>query len=302
MQRLSPVFCFLLLVCQSYNGLAQQSLPPNTRHKLDIERAFAPEVFKSVLLGETETLILLQESNLALTKGLAILVGETGRNGISDHALAMLAPQLNNVGWTTALVSAPALEFKAKEAAAADSVDDDTSNESSNESQSSAKLPPPHQYIGPEIDTGLIDDALFTEQKQAFQLLISTVQQERENYPGFLLVVAQGTSAAWLADLYVEETLPSPDAMVSLGINWPQHNLNQRIPELIAKTEFPVLDITNQFDSRWSQNTAAGRKVAALKALKLHYRQREIIGPQLQHYQMDYLTREIHGWLTYLGW
>ena len=259
-----------------------------------------PETFRTLLLGEEETVVVIQESNQALSKGAAILVAETGKNGASESGLAALAPFLNDFGWTTILVTAPSLDFDSTEEnndvpESNDAVAASASNDPNN-------LPPPNQRIPSYTSTPIISETQFQQQEQDFQILMNAVEQERQNYPGFSLVIAQGTSAAWLAKLYGDQQLPEPDAIVTLGVNWPQHDLNILVPRILARTPVPVLDIYNQFDSDWTLNTAKERKVEAIKSLKLHYRQREIIGQRVSRQQYEYLAREIHGWLTYMGW
>ncbi|MCC2605292.1 DUF3530 family protein [Planctobacterium marinum] len=300
--RLFPLVLLLLnsLLC-SPDSWSQEHIDDLQKLKFDVERGLRPETFRTLLLGEEETVVVIQESNQALSKGAAILVGETGKNGASESGLAALAPLLNDFGWTTILVTAPSLDFdtdqdsnpvtSAQGTPASDAANTDPNN-----------LPPANQRIPSYSSTPIISESLFTQQEQDFQLLMNAVEQERQNYPGFALVVAQGTSAAWLAKLYGDQELPEPDAIVTIGVNWPQHELNILVPRILARAPIPVLDLYNQFDSDWTLTTAKERKVEAIKSLKLHYRQREIIGPRFSQQQYDYLAREIHGWLTYMGW
>lgn len=288
--------------------MSQSHINDTEQLKQDVERSLRPEQFKTLLVGTEETVVMINDSTRALSKGAAVLVSETGRNGASQQALAPLAPYLNNFGWTTIMVTAPRMAFEAE-------TEDSTQSEATENSDVSPDmvpdatsidpndLPPPNQLIPSYTSTDVITETMFEQQEQAFQLLMNAIEQERQNYPGFFLLIAQGTSAAWLSKLYGDGTLrDEPDAVVTLGVNWPQHDLNQQVPDIIAQTPFPVLDLFNQFDSDWTKNTAHLRQVSATKSLKLHYRQREIIGPRFDHYQYEYLTREIHGWLTYMGW
>lgn len=335
MLKLYSLILIILSGLFSSEVFSQSRIDDHEQLKLDIERRLRPDQFKSVLIGQNETLIVIHESNLAISKGAAILISETGRSGASQLALAPLAPYLADFGWTTIMVSAPPLDFESDlpedlppipiSPPASTETPDNASEDSETEqpeqesqqtepstdstqqnpagTMSSSNIPPPNQAVPSYTSTPIISEQLFQQQQQAFQLLMNALEQERSEYPGFFLLIAQGTSAAWLAGLYVDGTLQDqPDALVTLGVNWPQHDLNQQLPDLLAETPFPVLDIYNQFDSDWTKRTAQQRKVAAVKSLKLHFRQREIIGPRYDHYQHEYLSREIHGWLTYMGW
>ena len=294
----------MLLSFISTAVMSQSHIHDTEQLKQDVERSLRPEQFKTLLVGTNETVVVISESTRALSKGAAILVSETGRNGASHQALAPLSPYLNDFGWTTIMVTAPRLDFEPD-------IEDSTASDSTANTDAPAdtvpadpnNLPPANQLIPSYTSTEVITNTMFEQQEQAFQLLMNAIEQERQNYPGFFVLIAQGTSAAWLAKLYGDGALRNePDAVVTLGINWPQHELNQQIPDIIAQTPFPVLDLFNQFDSDWTKNTAHLRRITAVKTLKLHFRQREIIGPRFDHYQYEYLTREIHGWLTYMGW
>lgn len=302
----------------SFEAFSQSRIHDLEQLKMDVQRSMRPDQFKTLLLGEQETVVVINESQQALSKGVAVLVSETGRNGASQLALAPLSPFLTEFGWTTIMVTAPNLDMESMMpmdmmTASSDGSGSEQMNTGSTTTEQMADsaqsqnsdpnaMPPPNQLIPSYTATPVISDALFQQQEQAFQLLMNAIETERQTYPGFFLLIAQGTSAAWLAKLYNEGNMEMPDALVTLGVNWPQHDLNLQVPGIIAETIFPVLDIYNQFDSEWSLQTTQQRRVAAVKALKLHYRQREIIGTRFDHTQQEYLAREIHGWLTYMGW
>lgn len=291
-------FLLCLYGCLFTTNVAGQSrIDDHQQLQQDVQRTLHPDEFKTLLMGVDETIVFINESNQVLTKGAAILISETGRNGASQIGLAPIAPYLNDFGWTTILVTAPKLDYEKD-------IADDTGTPETEPTEPAAPndLPPPNQAIPSYTSTPVISQSMFQQQEQAFQLLLNAVEEERRNYPGFSLVIAQGTSAAWLAKLYSEESLPLPDAFVAMGINWPQKDLNDQVPEFLARTPAPVLDIYNQFDSDWTITTSKQRQVTAIKSLKLHYRQRELIGQQLDKQQFEYLAREIHGWLTYMGW
>ena len=64
----------------------------------------------------------------------------------------------------------------------------------------------------------------------------------------------------------------------------------------------PVLDLHSSQDNGWSQKTVARRQVAAVKSLKLQYRQRELLGFNKYLQYNAYLSKEIYGWLSHMGW
>jgi hypothetical protein len=77
---------------------------------------------------------------------------------------------------------------------------------------------------------------------------------------------------------------------------------SQRLPQWIANTPMPVLDLYNSRDNGWSQTTVSQREIASIKSLKLQYRQRELHGFNTYHQYNVYLSKEIYGWLSHMGW
>ena len=79
-------------------------------------------------------------------------------------------------------------------------------------------------------------------------------------------------------------------------------DLNKQVAGYFAEAGMPLLDLYNQWDNKWTLSTAEQRKIAAAKALKLHFRQVELIGVPIGQGQHRYMTKQIIGWLTYMGW
>lgn len=292
----------LLLLCFSNWAQAQSSdvMTDWETLKMDAQRMMQPDAFKTMQVGEEEVMIVANETNLPLGKGVILLVSESGRNGASAISLAPMTEYLNDYGWTTILLTAPTLNWQIDENQMA-TPDDQTqapSPESEQPQSSGANMDDVPSYLS----TPSINRKMFEAQEQQFMLLMNAANQEALNYPGFIVVVAQGTSAAFLSKLYADGTLRPPDAMVAISANFPQKDLNDEVGNFLARTPMPVMDIFNQWDNKWTTSNAKTRKVAAEKALKLHFRQREIIGTALKGQQFHYIAKEVHGWLTYMGW
>lgn len=253
----------------------------------DLQRALMPDKVETLLAGEREVALLINESTTPITKGVAMLLGETGYSPLSQHSLAPLSQLLNQYGWVTMIMPAPTAGF--------------FNDQPTAEAQ---QTPPPseEQTIHPKQGLpGIVPQDFELHQQQLLMQLQAVVQRTRQ-YPGFFLVIAQGTTAAWLSKLYSEQQLDVPDAMVVVSPYWPDRQYNEQLPEFIAKTEFPILDIYSPWDNKWSLETYSQRKIAATKGLKLHYRQRELIGQAIDAEQYQLLSKEIYGWLTHMGW
>jgi hypothetical protein len=64
----------------------------------------------------------------------------------------------------------------------------------------------------------------------------------------------------------------------------------------------PVLDLYSSWDNAWAQQTVTPREVATIKALKLQYRQRELLGFNMHQQHSAYIAKEIYGWISHMGW
>jgi len=270
------LFIFLLL----YSTLSfAEPMDVNQQFRLDIERSIESERYELLLAGEHEIQIFTSESHTPITKGVAVLINEYAQAPLGHMTLAPLVEHLNNTGWVTIVMPAPSLALL---------------NQQAND----------EQQLSPKAfsDSPFITEQSFQQQEQQLMLQMRSVVQKTEQYPGFFLVIAQGTSAAWLIKLYAEQQLETPDALISLAAYWPIQKWNKQLPQLMAQTSMPILDIYNRWGNNWTQKTIEQRRIAAVKELKMHYRQREIIGQPFDKQQFNYLGKEIYGWLTYMGW
>lgn len=282
----------LILLLISGIASAQTGMSETEKLIADVQRTMHPDNYKKVLIGEQETVFFINQANLPLNKGMVLLVSEAGRNGVSKISLAPMAKYFNDYGWATLLVTAPDYQWQVN-----------------NNIAMSMEKPSP-DAIPKSVDQGVpayeadptINQNMFRAQEQQFLLLMNAASDEMMNYPGFNVVIAEGTSAAFLAKLYAEDNLMAPDAFVAISTNWPVKSLNDQVPEFLARTPAPVMDIYNQWDNDWAKSTAKQRRVVAEKSLKMHFRQREIIGQALNETQFEYMAKEVYGWLSYMGW
>ncbi|XOV81049.1 MAG: DUF3530 family protein [Aestuariibacter sp.] len=294
------ICCLLLFICDV--AFAQSGMSETEKLIADVQRTLHPDRFKKVLVGEQETVFFSNNANLPLNKGIMILVSEAGRNGASKISLAPMARYFNDYGWATLLITAPDYQWQMPEEQATQSSSQPQPTDSAPET-TNEEIPKSVDQGVPAYDaTPVINQTMFDAQEQQFLLLMNAANQEAATFPGFIVVIAHGTSAAFLAKLYSEDQLMAPDAFVAISSNWPVKSLNDQIPNLLARTPAPVMDIYNQWDNDWAKSTAKQRRVVAEKSLKMHFRQREIIGQALNQTQYEYIAKEIYGWLSYMGW
>lgn len=112
---------------------------------------------------------------------------------------------------------------------------------------------------------------------------------------GFRLLLAQGTSAAWAANLIASDKLPAPDALVLLDGFFPLPQSNQALAKQVAQTRVPTLDLYQDEPGRWPQLAAEARQSESRRSHKLNYRPYALM-------TLDETPTRIQGWLAHLGW
>ncbi|MDP5032959.1 MAG: alpha/beta hydrolase family protein [Paraglaciecola sp.] len=257
---------------------------PSVLATLDLEREFFSDRYIKLKVGDEDVLVMLQENTNAIARGVAILVTQSHTTLTSKHGLSPLVSELNELGWVTMLVPSPPTQFL-------------TPRENIEPVTDSPSSLPSIKDSGKYLSQQTLDEHL-----QRLSVTMLAAIEKAKEYPGFILVIAQGTSAASLIHLYAEQSLPSPDAMVVIEPYWPDRLTNQKLAIQLASTSMPVLDFYSDGDNVWSASTVQKRKVATIRSLKLHYRQRKIIGLNAMDSAAPYISKEIYGWLSHMGW
>lgn len=276
-----------------------QALDMDAQLLLDIQQSQFPDTYESLLIGDKQLPIIVREATTTIGKGVAVVLAETGKGPLHHEGVAALAGQLNQYGWITFSIPAPHLSAQIEEPTQPDTAEPAT--DETQESQQSENAPqpaPPGYSVSDNISTQIVQ-----KHEQQIQAVMRAAANRALDYTGFFMVISQGTSAAWLTKLYSEGKLESPDAMVTVSPYWPDRALNNQLPELLANTPMPILDVYSPWDNNWVNQTREQRQIAARKGLKLHYRQRQLLGlPLQQDQQFAYLAKEIYGWLSHMGW
>jgi hypothetical protein len=285
---------FVLAVLCSYSIAAPDN---QLLRRLDIQRGLFSDTYQSFDIDGQPIIYVLQENTTAITRGVAVMVADSGIPLVAQEGFSALANELNKVGWVTILLPAPDIGFIPT--FTQDMVIEDDEKKAIDEETNGALITDLDISQTPVTS---IDEQAFEEHEQQLVSLLQAVIEKSQEYPGFLLVISKGTSAAWLSKIYAEKTLNAPDAFVAISPFWPDRNRNQRLPQWIANTPMPVLDLYSSQDNVWSQTTVTQREVATVKSLKLQYRQRELLGFNQYRQYNAYLSKEIYGWISHMGW
>jgi hypothetical protein len=296
---------FLVLAALCSHSLAA---PDNQLlRRLDIQRGLFADSYQSFDIDGQPIIYVLQENTTAITRGVAVMIADSGIPIVGHEGFAALANELNKIGWVTILLPAPDTGF-------IPTIDQETVNaddkvlepEPETDTTTEEQVPSPNAAIV-DIDISksavtTIDDLAFVKHEQQMVSLLQAAIEKSQEYPGFFLVISKGTSAAWLSKIYAEKTLSAPDAFVAISPYWPVRKHNRNLPQWMANTTMPVLDLYSDWDNSWARETVAQREIAAVKSLKLQYRQRELLGFNMPQQHSAYIGKEIYGWISHMGW
>ncbi|AYK17358.1 DUF3530 family protein [Aeromonas veronii] len=154
-------------------------------------------------------------------------------------------------------------------------------------------LPSPQQT---ELDPAAEKKAKNSDEfRKQFAERISKLADAKLQEGGFKLILAQGTGAAWTANLIASEQLPAPDALVLLDGFFPNQQSNQTLAKQVAQAAIPTLDLYQEDGGRWPLLAAEARRSESRRSNKLNYRPYALM-------ELEETPTRIQGWLNHLGW
>jgi len=264
----------------------------------DISNAFMPDELTQVMVGEEMVPVFESPSTQTLSRGVVIILAEQSPSGLTLSNARALTDLLNDKGWHTLISPAPYI-------LSAESRSDTVSDVRPEQDETNDLSQPIH----PRSDSRS-QPMDYTMNAEQLMVLMSALNSHLRSQQGFRIVIAQGMSAAQLLDLGSQNSISAPDTLVTLAPYWPTLETNKRIPDFIAGTEFPVLDLSLPNLNPWEQQTVKMRRDHARTALKLHYRQHLLVEQSVNAYTagnekspyIQSLTNAILGWVKYLGW
>lgn len=112
---------------------------------------------------------------------------------------------------------------------------------------------------------------------------------------GRTVILAQGSSAPWLANLIASGQLKQPDGLILLNGSLHNRQSDLTMANDLANLPTPILDLYLEEGSPWPILAAAQRKSQSLRADKQNYRPYALLNEQE-------LPERIQGWLSRQGW
>ncbi len=251
------------------------------QYKEDLSHYLPAKRVTPILAGTDDYLTIIDENTHVNSKGVAILLPDWQQGAVNPKAINFLQKKLPQQGWTTISIQ-PA-------------------NKPSNFPSKALKVSEQK-----EANKKILD-----EYKKKLSTLINTVLTKSKEYPGIVIVIAQGNNGAMLVDIFNQQSESqvdgTPNAVILLSSYlMDNHELinesNTAFAKALAYSEYPVLDLYLMYDNPIVMDKAIQRLSLAKQELKAYYRQRKIINQVTGYYPEEKLLSQINSWLKSIGW
>lgn len=117
---------------------------------------------------------------------------------------------------------------------------------------------------------------------------------------GAIIIIAEGDNAAQLNQLYLDQQLPAPAALVLLGAYQQNAQSGIALAHSLASQTVPLLDIIQPQDHPLAKHQLELRRQLTSQQQKAPYRQRLLAGTDYAPDRQYWLAQEIRGWLSSL--
>jgi hypothetical protein len=247
------------------------------QHKEDLKHYVASDQVKPLLAGPDDYLTLVKSYTSANSKGVVILLPEWQQGATNPKAINYLRNALPAKGWSTIAIQ--------------------PNNKPENYPSTATMLDKQKEE----------NELTIKAYKSKLSAMLTAIMNIAQEYPGIVLVIAQGNNAALLVDLYSEEDAILPNALILLSsYRHSNHGLinsiNEEFARQLAFLELPVLDIYLKHDNPTVLAKAAQRNAFAKQEMKVYYRQRQLNNSITGYYPEKELLSQINGWLKVIGW
>jgi hypothetical protein len=242
----------------------------------DIKHYHATAEIHSLLVGTEKYITLIKKQTATLNKGVMILLPDWQQGANNPKAINYLRNELPTLGWNTIAIQPDSQpnDYPSK----ALTLDEQTKD----------------------------NERIINIYKNKLSALLNAVMNVAKQFPGAVVVVAQGNNAAMLVELYDKESTEQPDAFVMLSSfrkNSPHlsDEINEKFARHIAQSDLPILDLYLRYDNAIVLAKAKQRKLLAEQAKKTDFRQRQINNTATGYYPNKELVKQITGWLKVIG-
>jgi len=293
------LICSLIFICSTSSSFAEEkkaTTPPESteqqanptslvkkpisltkQHKDDLTHYLAADQLKPLLAGPDDYLTLVKKYTSPNSKGVAILLPEWQQGATNPKAINYLRNALPAKGWSTIAIQ--------------------PNNKPENYPSTATTVAEQEEENQLALDS----------YKKKLSTMMNAVMNTAREYPGIVLVIAQGNNAALLVDLYSQASSQRPNALIMLS-SYRQSNqafinsVNESFARQLAAIELPVLDLYLTLDNPLVLAKAAQRNSFARQEMKVYFRQRQLNNTVTGYYPETELLSQINGWLKAIGW
>ena len=247
------------------------------QQKNDLNHYLAKEEIKPILAGLDDYITLVTKHSSQNNKGVAILLPDWQQGATNPKAINFLRTALPKQGWTTITIQP-------------------------------ASKPSNYPSLALKIeDQQKENDDIIKEYKEKMSVMINAIMKKAREYPGIVLMVAQGNNGAMLADLYHQGKNKPANALILLSSYLQTSHAfidsaNEGFAQSIASSDYPVLDLTLKHDHPLVISKTAQRAALAKQEMKIYYRHRQLNNSMTGYYPERELLGQINGWLKTIGW
>ncbi len=242
----------------------------------DIKHYHATAEIHPLLVGTEKYITLIKKQTATVNKGVMILLPDWQQGANSPKAMNYLRNELPALGWNTIAIQP--------------------------ESQ-------PNNYPSKALtrdEQTKDNERIINIYKNKLSALFNAVMNAAKQFPGAVVVVAQGNNAAMLVELYKKESTEQPDALVMLSSfrkSSPHliDEINEQFAHHVAASDLPILDLYLRYDNAIVLAKAKQRKLFAQQEKKVYFRQRQINNTAAGYYPDKELVKQITGWLKVIG-
>jgi hypothetical protein len=252
------------------------------QYKEDLKHYLPADKVKSLLAGPDDYTTLITENSSINNKGVAILLPDWQQGPTNPKAINFLRNKLPLQGWTTISIQPTSKP-----------TDYPSSALTLSEQQQENKV---------------IIDAY----KIKLATMMNAVITKASEYPGIVIILAQGNHGAMLVELLDQGSeqpaiTQAPNALILLSSYLLTNNelideTNTDFAKKLAYSEYPVLDLYLRHDNPIVLDKAKQRSALSKKEMKVYYRQRQLNNPAMGYYPEQELLTQINSWLKSIGW
>ena len=285
----------------------------------DVSQAYIPTDVNEIIVGDGTAPIIEIEAHTPLPLGVAVILTSSYPSSLTLAQGQSLGSALAEKGWNV-LISPLSLPI---EKMAITSIGTNSSSSNTNSNDTAAASIDKNRMASDDMNESnmateglhprsslLFNNLDFQQATTNLAIHLNALNNHLQSRPGYRLYIAQGMSAAsYLSAIQIQPDL-QPDSFIAVSPFWPETLINSRIIKNIAKSSYPILDISIEGLSEWELNTAPDRKKRSKNELKLHYRQVKIprnlltfsINKNQKNPHIQSVANSTIGWTRYLGW